>query len=358
MKFFLLLTLVVSTYATARDPTKISLSAEDVVEEKTKPQRMNEIKYLPGHDKRENHEIPLPHSYVDMEHLPQNFNWGNRNGVSYLTKMLNQHIPQYCGSCWAHGAMSSLGDRIKIARKAQGPDVDLSIQYILNCGTEIAGSCNGGSATGAYQFVKEVGSIPYDTCLQYEACSYDSSEKACQEADFTCSAVNTCRTCSTFTASGGSCNAIEDYPNATIAEYGFISGEKEIMAEVYARGPVACDVDAGPLDDYTRGVFSTEGDYSSNHVVSIVGWGHDKKDDKDFWIVRNSWGQYWGEMGFFRVERGKNLLQLESSCAWATPGSYTHMNFPCYEDGSNCEQDEHFVDPGLTKTVKSVSKAL
>ena len=86
----------------------------------------------------------LPHTYIGADELPDSFNWGDVDGKSYLTKSLNQHIPQYCGSCWAHGALSSLGDRIKIARDAQGDDINLSIQFILNCGTEMAGSCHGG----------------------------------------------------------------------------------------------------------------------------------------------------------------------------------------------------------------------
>ena len=57
-------------------------------------QHINEVVYLPGHDKRESYTLPQPSSYVDVEALPDSFNWGSVNGTNYLTKSLNQHIPQ------------------------------------------------------------------------------------------------------------------------------------------------------------------------------------------------------------------------------------------------------------------------
>jgi hypothetical protein len=45
------------------------------------------------------HSSPSPlHRYLIKEDIPDNWNWDNVDGKSYLTKHLNQHIPHYCGS--------------------------------------------------------------------------------------------------------------------------------------------------------------------------------------------------------------------------------------------------------------------
>jgi len=296
---------------------------------------VSEYKVMPDHDKFEDYESPLPYTLLGAEDIPEEFTWENVDGVSYVTRTLNQHIPQYCGSCWAHGALSALADRIKIARKAQGPDINLSIQHILNCGGRIAGSCHGGTATGVYQFIEKTGYVPYDTCQPYIACSSESREGFCRHVDTSCSAINTCKTCATF---GPECVEINQFPNASIAEYGVVKGEKNMQAEIYSRGSIACGINAEPILEYTGGVFSDtkEVDKMVNHIVSIVGWGTDKESGKKYWIIRNSWGEYWGKLGYMFLERGSNQLGIESKCSWAVLKDFTELNFPCFEDGSNC----------------------
>jgi cathepsin X len=76
---------------------------------------------------------PLPYTYITE--LPTEFTWANKDGVNYLTPPRNQHIPQYCGSCWAMATTSALSDRMKMQRKGGFPDINLSPQVLLDCVT-------------------------------------------------------------------------------------------------------------------------------------------------------------------------------------------------------------------------------
>lgn len=287
---------------------------------------------------------PLPHTLLSNEDLPSSWDWRNINGTNYVTKNLNQHIPQYCGSCWAHGSMSALADRIKIGRLAQWPDVNLAIQDILNCGTE-AGSCMGGTALGAYRYVAENG-IPDDTCQSYQA------------KDLECSQEHRCVNC-VGPPGESHCFVQKNYTNYYVDEYSYMEGETnedyihQMKSELYLRGPIACGIDAEPVENYQGGILDCSKPESEcsddvNHIVSVVGWGEtsDVNDDvahplypydhnstqvkikpgEQYWIVRNSWGSYWGEFGWFRVKIGGNPLGIESACSWGTPGRVEHVH--------------------------------
>jgi len=283
--------------------------------------------------------------------MPSSFSWCDKDGVNYCSISRNQHIPQYCGSCWAHGAMSALADRIKIARKGKGPDVTPSIQHLLNCGG--VGTCKGGTVDGPYQWLLEESKkgtgVSYETAQPYLACTPDSDEGFCGHVDTTCKPINVARTCGSFSAEAGPCTGLSMFPNATISDFGSISGADAMMKEIFQRGPISCGIDANPLLNYEAGIIKEKGE-GVDHVISVVGWGTDPTDGM-YWIVRNSWGEYWGEMGYVRVAKG--ALLVEDQCSWAVPSGFTAPEFSnqpehCHESGDNCKAKEARISEQIT----------
>jgi len=285
---------------------------------------------------------------VGAEQVPEAFNWCNfhgegKNGTNLCSMSRNQHIPQYCGSCWAHGSVSALADRIKIKRGGVGIDINPSVQHMLNCGQ--VGSCYGGSVDGPYQWIQQISKstgtgIGYETAQPYMACSSDSKEGFCGHADWTCTPLNVARTCGTFDVP---CVGLDHYPNATISDYGSISGKAAMQKEILARGPIACGIAADALLNYESGVIKSDTGFT-DHVISVVGWGEDAKAG-GYWWVRNSWGEFWGEMGYARVAFGS--LMVEDQCAWAVPGAFSTMEagnqVHCHEGGDNCKSKDSVV---------------
>merc|ERR1712013_934369 len=256
----------------------------------------------------------LPEQYIDAADLPTEWIWNDVNGVNYATLARNQHIPQYCGSCWAFGTTSALSDRLSIQRAVKGeslwPEINLAPQVLVN--EDGGGTCNGGSAPGAMRYIEKNG-IPDETCQAYQATNTPHPGR---------SELNICENCvpgntsATFTP--GVCSRQTNFTRYTVTQYGPVSGADNMKAEIYARGPLACGIDATEqFERYTGGVYSQNGN-SLNHEISVIGWGVTDQGE-NYWVGRNSWGTYWGEEGFFRIKMGGENLGIETDCTWGVP---------------------------------------
>ena len=171
-----------------------------------------------------------------------------------------------------------------------------------------------------------------ETCSIYRARGYDNGQ--------VCSSMVKCRNCNP----GEACFVPDQYLVYGVEEYGNINGEEAMKQEIAQRGPIACDV-AVPeaLETYTGGIFcDTTGDLNTVHVISVVGYG--EEDGTPYWLVRNSWGEHWGEEGFVRVCRGTNNIAIESNCNWATPKDVSKKVW-------HMTTDEERNDPLNDKTV-------
>jgi len=284
---------------------------QDQASKTTKMCRVSQTLYKGGH-----RVLSVPPSVLVKDNdLPEAWDWRNVSGRNFLSWSVNQHIPQYCGSCWAQGTLSALADRFMIAAGDKFPTLALSPQAIINC--RAGGSCEGGNPAEVYEFAAEVG-VPDVTCLIYEAKDGGPVED-CTKPD-----INLCRDCTWPPPEIGekpNCWAKTNFTRYFAEEYGYVRGVKNMKKEIWKRGPIGCGIDAtAKFDKYDGGIFSQRKRHPTiNHEISVVGWGKDPETGEEFWVGRNSWGTYWGEYGFFRIAMYKHNLGIERDCVWATP---------------------------------------
>jgi len=169
-----------------------------------------------------------------------------------------------CGSCWAFAAN---GVHEVTWNMQKGRNFDLSEQQLVDCSRAYRNQgCNGGWYFWAWDYVKSFGGL--NTAQQYK-----------------------------YTARDGACVANGGDKNAPIRNYRQISASSAAVQASIDQRPVAVAVDASNWSSYSSGIFSNCGT-SINHAVVAVGYTN------DYWIIRNSWGQRWGENGKMKLRMG------------------------------------------------------
>jgi len=127
-----------------------------------------------------------------------------------------------------------------------------------------------------------------------------------------------------YVAKDGQCAAAQAKVKVFISNWTQISqDEDQIAAALVQYGPLAIGINAGPMQWYSGGVAKPLkilcNPSKLDHGVAIVGFGEDS--GSKYWIIRNSWGETWGEKGYYRIERGTGACGLNTMVTTAMMGN-------------------------------------
>lgn len=184
-----------------------------------------------------------------------------------------------CSGCWAFGITNHLSDRFCVA----GQDVVFSVQDLLEC-AEGNKCCEGGSAQNGYKYVMNVGLIEEECKLFDKACD------KCRES---------------------SCRRYKCYNNSAW----MTTSTTRAKWEIVENGPITAVYNMyADFAYYNGGVYYRTTDQKVGvHSATLVGWG--KENGVEYWICKNSWGDLWGENGYFRIKIGDSEINsFMTSC--------------------------------------------
>eukprot|EP01127_Copromyxa_protea_P009245 TRINITY_DN2163_c0_g1_i1.p1 TRINITY_DN2163_c0_g1~~TRINITY_DN2163_c0_g1_i1.p1 ORF type:complete len:389 (-),score=97.59 TRINITY_DN2163_c0_g1_i1:35-1162(-) len=187
-----------------------------------------------------------------------------------------------CGSCWSFATAEVVESYYALST---GILSALSEQQILDCtpnpdqcgGT---GGCGGGTAQLAFARIQQMGGLATEWTYPYV--SYFGQDQKCK-----------------FDPSNTP-------PFANISDFYTLPQNKyaPLLEHIATKGPVAISVDASAWQYYEGGVFDgcNQTNPDLDHAVLLVGYGTDAKLGP-YWLIRNSWGPKWGELGYIRIKR-------------------------------------------------------
>jgi len=234
--------------------------------------------------------------------LPNSVNWVEAGAT---TGVKNQG---QCGSCWAFATAEQIESYYQLA---SGELLELSAQQVTSCTPNLVqcggtGGCYGSVTELGFNYLQLFGLVldsdyPYvsGTSADSEECNYDLSSITPAVA----------------------LNGYEALP---------ANDADAVMQHLAEVGPLAIAADASNWRFYNDGVFdgcSFDENISINHGIQLVGYGSEFSPlgVYDYWLVRNSWGESWGEDGYIKMLRtpkcGTNTTPMDGTACVGGPGN-------------------------------------
>ena len=239
------------------------------------------------------HQLEYEPAVSDFSRLPKDVSWrGSGADVRYVKDQAS------CGSCWAFSAVGAMEAAWFMAT---GERVSLSEQEIIDCTWGTAGrghdsanaGCDGGDSWTAVSYAVSVGGLAALRDYQYKGLD------------------GYCRRDGTARAAGF--RGWVGVPSLN---------ESALMEAVYSRGPISVAMDASheSFRFYSSGVYAEpECEYKAgqlDHAVMLVGYGTSETEG-DYWLVRNSWSDHWGDAGYIKVSRDNHGCGVPADAVYA-----------------------------------------
>ncbi|KAM6899547.1 uncharacterized protein FYW49_017627 [Xenentodon cancila] len=213
----------------------------------------------------------FPHELVKVnKSLPESLDWRDKG----LVTAVKTQGP--CGSCWAFSAVGALEGQLK---KSTGILMSLSPQNLVDCSTKYGNyGCRGGFMANAFQYVISNNGIDSDAAYPY-------------------------------VGKRDQCKYKPEYRAANCSRYGFLPKGDEFALKVGLAhiGPISVAIDASrpKFHFYRHGVYRDHTcTHNVNHGVLLVGYGTEAGED--YWLVKNSWGERYGDDGYIKMARNRH----------------------------------------------------
>jgi len=207
-------------------------------------------------------ESRISFNQSDEVYIPDYLDWREANAI---TPVRDQGT---CGSCWAIAATAAI-ESVNFIR-GFGELKQLSPQTFVDCDTHSNG-CNGGSVSSAFVYASR-----WNKGLTTEAeYPYQGKQQPC--------------------------NLPINKTTVDIDGYAVLSTYESSVRVAVTRRPVVATIYIGnDFKAYINGIYQGPcGDIG--HTVLIVGFG--ESDGVLYWLIKNSWGENWGEAGYMRLIR-------------------------------------------------------
>lgn len=202
---------------------------------------------------------------------PASYDLRNVDGKNFITPIKNQ---KSCGSCVAFGSIATVEGTIRVKHKDPNLLVDLSEAHLFYCHAATQGqNCsNGWWVDPALEAFKNIGVVDED--------------------------------CYPYTPGDQQCKVCSDWQNRVTKISGLrkFTTAADMKTWLSTNGPVAaCFKVYDDFYAYKSGIYRhVTGDLLGGHCVCVIGYS----DADGCWICKNSWGDNWGEAGFFRIAYG------------------------------------------------------